>query len=98
MKKYGIIYIEYGKLFSCNFKRIVVKATNNETARDRFKRLAAYRTNTILERLRVLGNCANRQVYEYTKEDIDKIFLAIEKAVKETKAKFRDTAKEKFKL
>lgn len=71
---------------------------NNETARDRFKRLAACRTNTILERLRVLGNCANRQVYEYTKEDIDKIFSAIEKAVKETKAKFQSTTKEKFKL
>ena len=72
--------------------------TNNETARDRFKRLVAYRTNTILERLRVLGNCSNRQVYEYTKEDIDKVFLAIENALKETKAKFRVPNKDKFKL
>lgn len=72
--------------------------TNNETARDRFKRLATLRTNTVLERLRVLGNCANRQVYEYTKEDIDKIFSAIEKAMRETKAKFRVPNKEKFKL
>lgn len=75
-----------------------MKDINNETARDRFKRLATYRTNTILEKLRVLGNCANRQVYEYTKEDVDKIFSAIEKAVKETKAKFWGLTKEKFKL
>ena len=75
-----------------------MKVTNNETAHDRFKRLATYRTNTILERLRVLGNCSNRQVYEYTKDDIDKIFNAIEKVVKETKAKFRVPDKDKFKL
>ena len=75
-----------------------MKDTNKETARDRFRRLAAYRTNIILERLRVLGNCSNRQVYEYTKEDIDKIFSAIEKVVKETKAKFRVPNKNKFKL
>ena len=75
-----------------------MKNINNETSRERFKRLAAYRTNTIIERFRVLGNCSNRQVYEYTKEDIDKIFDAIEKAVKETKAKFRVPDKDKFKL
>lgn len=75
-----------------------MKDINNETAHDRFKRLAAYRTNAILERLRVLGNCANRQVYKYTKEDVDKIFSAIEKATKETKAKFQIQRKEKFEL
>ena len=75
-----------------------MKDINNESARDRFKRLAAYRTNTIIERLRVLGNCSNRQVYEYTKDDIAKIFTAIDKAVKETKAKFKYPNKEKFKL
>ena len=75
-----------------------MKDLSKETARDRFKRLAAYRTNTILVRLRVLGNCANRQVYEYTEGDIDKIFSAIEKAVKETRAKFRSPTKDKFKL
>ncbi len=97
-EKYGIIYTEYEKLFCFNFKETIMKVADNETARDRFKRLAAYRTNTILERLRVLGNCANRQVYEYTKEDIDKIFAAIEKAVKETRTKFQGTTKAKFKL
>ncbi|MCK4330606.1 hypothetical protein KAX02_12285 [candidate division WOR-3 bacterium] len=75
-----------------------MKDLKKETAQERFKRLATYRTNTIIERLRVLGNCSNRQVYEYTKEDIEKIFSAIEKAVKETKAKFRVPNKDKFKL
>ena len=71
----------------------------NETSEERFKRVAIKRTNEILKRLRILGNCSNRQVYAYTKEDIDKIFSAIEKRVKEIKAKFNHPEKEeKFKL
>ena len=43
-----------------------------ETNRNRFIRLATLRTNTVLKRLKVLGNCANRSVYEYTEQDINK--------------------------
>lgn len=71
---------------------------NGETPAERFKRLATIRTNSVLERLRVLGNCSNRQVYEFTKEDIDKIFAAIDQAVKETKSKFHFPKRKNFKL
>lgn len=71
---------------------------NNETPAERFKRLATSRTNIVLDRLRVLGNCSNRQVYEYTKEDIEKIFSAIERALKETKSKFHFPKSKNFKL
>lgn len=73
---------------------------NNETSEQRFKRLAAQRTNQIIEKLRILGNCSNRQVYKYSMEDVDKIFSAIEKKAKEIKAKFTqyEKNKEKFKL
>ena len=71
---------------------------NNETPAERFKRLATLRTNIVLDRLRVLGNCSNRQVYEYTKEDIEKIFSAIERALKETKSKFHFPKSKNFKL
>lgn len=70
----------------------------NETPRERFKRLATMRTNEVLKRLRVLGNCANRQYYEYTESDIESIFSAIEKRAKETKTKFYFEKEEKFKL
>lgn len=70
----------------------------SETSRDRFKRLAELRTNEVLKRLRILGNCSNRQVYEYTKTDIEKIFSTIEKKIKETKVRFRFPKEEKFKL
>jgi hypothetical protein len=70
----------------------------NETRAERFKRLATQRTNAVMKRLRILGNCSNRQPYEYTKEDIDKIFAAIDRAVKETRARFRFSKEVNFKL
>ena len=71
---------------------------NKESPKDRFKRLATQRTNTVLKRLKVLGNCANRQNYDYTEQDIETIFSAIEKKVKEIKSRFHFTKEEKFKL
>ena len=72
---------------------------NNETPEQRFKRIATLRTNQILDKLRILGNCSNRQIYHYDKEDIDKIFATIEKKVREVKSKFNSTTKdEKFEL
>jgi len=74
------------------------KAPKNETRQERFKRLAALRTNEVLRRLKVLGNCANRSAYEYTEEDVNKIFAAIEKRIKEIKAKFHFPKEKEFKL
>ena len=71
----------------------------NEEKRERFKRLATQRTNTILLRLKILGNCANRSAYDYTEEEINKIFLEVERRVRETKAKFHfPKHKKEFKL
>ena len=70
----------------------------NEHPRDRFKRLATARTNIVLKRLKVLGNCSNRNIYEYDESDIDKIFSEIERRVKEIKAKFHFPKKKEFKL
>ncbi len=72
--------------------------THDEHPRDRFKRLASLRTNLVLQRLKVLGNCSNRSIYEYDEKDIDKIFSEIERKVKETKAKFHYPKKKEFKL
>jgi len=70
----------------------------NEHPRDRFKRLATQRTNIVLKRLKVLSNCANRQIYEYDEQDVEKIFSEIERKVKEAKAKFHFPKKREFKL
>ncbi len=73
---------------------------SNELKRDRFIRIAEARTNKILEMIRLLGNCSSRANYEYTEEDIKKIFGAIEKELKITKNKFLgiETKDERFTL
>jgi len=74
------------------------QSPKNEHPRDRFKRLATKRTNDVLHRLKVLGNCSNRSIYQYDEEDIEKIFSEIEHKVREIKAKFHYPKKEGFKL
>ncbi len=72
----------------------------SETKRDRFVRLAEARTNKILEMMRLLGNCSSKANYEYTDEDIKKIFGTLEKELKNTKNRFLgiDTKEERFTL
>ena len=48
-----------------------------ETPRERFKRIATYRVNMVLDRLDKLANCANRNYYEYTEEDVKEMLLML---------------------
>lgn len=59
-----------------------------ESKRERFVRLAEARTNKILDMMKLLGNCSSKSNYEYTEEDVKKIFGAIEREMKNTRAKF----------
>lgn len=70
----------------------------SDNKRERFKRLAVYRTNEVLKRLNVLGNCANRSAYEYSEEEVNKIFSEIDKTVKNVKSKFTFPKSKIFKL
>ncbi|HHT9105923.1 MAG TPA: hypothetical protein ACFYD7_08645 [Candidatus Wujingus californicus] len=69
-----------------------------ESRHERFKRLASKRTNEILEKIRILGNCSNKSSYEYTEEEINRIFSEIDKQLKLTKSKFLAGKRERFKL
>ena len=69
-----------------------------ETRQERFKRLAVYRTNAVLEKLRILGNLSNRANYDYSDEDVRKIFRAIEKEIGILKPKFLVKSRREFKL
>lgn len=67
--------------------------------KERFKRVAENRTNRIIESIRLLGNCSNKSNYEYSEEDVKKIFSAIESELKETKQKYQaKTKNRKFEL
>lgn len=78
-------------------KEMVKPKVDGETKQEKFKRIASARTQRILEDLRLLGNCANTATYQYTEEDVNKIFSTIEKEVKRVKTLF-DKPKVKFSL
>lgn len=56
------------------------------TKRERFTKVASNRVQNVLHYLNLLKNCANKSNYEYTQEDVDKMFSEISKAVREAKA------------
>ena len=59
-----------------------------ETNRERFVRIAESRTQKIIDMIELLGNCSNQYNYEYTQKDVEKMFSAIESALKASKARF----------
>ena len=75
---------------------------NAESKSERFVRIAEARTNKIIDMIQLLGNCSNRTTYDYTKDDVKKIFGAIESELKIAKAKFdagdSDVKEKKFTL
>ncbi len=68
------------------------------SSRERFKSLAESRTNSILNSLRILSHCSNKTLYEYSNEEIEKIFRAIEESVQEARSKYKDKERKKFTL
>ncbi len=69
-----------------------------ETKNEKFKRLAEKRTNAVLEKVRVLANLSNRSQYEYSEEEVEEIYRAIERELRKTKSKFlnKGRANQKF--
>jgi hypothetical protein len=72
--------------------------TRSESKSAAFRRLASKRTNVVIDRLRILGHCANPQLYEYSQEDVKKIFRAIEADLRAVKAKFKNSTRSEFEL
>ena len=54
--------------------------------RERFTKVASNRVQNVLHYLNLLKNCANRSNYEYTQEDLDKMFGEITRVLKDVKA------------
>lgn len=71
----------------------------NESKKEKFVRLAENRTNKALEMIRLIGNLSNRSVYDYSAEDVEKIFNALEDEIKLAKKQFTEIGRtDKFKL
>lgn len=56
--------------------------------RIKFEKVAENRVDKVLDGLRLLGNCSNRNNYEFTKDDVDYMFDEIRKAVKDAQSRF----------
>ncbi len=63
-------------------------AKDNETKSEKFIRISEYRTNKAVDAIGRLENLSNRGAYEYTQEQVDAMFLALESRIAEVKAKF----------
>ena len=71
-----------------------------ESKRDKFIRIVETRTNKATEMIRLIGNCANTASYEYSEEDVKRIFSYLEKELKNARNKFSgsETEEGKFSL
>ena len=68
--------------------------------RDKFVELAEKRTNRAINDIRLLGNLANRNNYEYSDSDSKAIIRALDDELKLLKAKFEQSSRgeKEFKL
>lgn len=65
-----------------------------------FVRIAESRTNKIIESITLLGNLSNTSYYEYTPDQVEAIFSAIQDELDTQKKRFfeKETKKKKFRL
>ena len=63
-------------------------AKENETKAEKFIRIGEYRMNKAVDAIGRLENFANRSFYEYTQEQVDAMFQALEGRGVEVKVRF----------
>ncbi len=59
-----------------------------ETPRDKFTRLATNRVNNALKYIQLIGNLSNRSNYDYSNEDIEKIYATLGEELRKSKQRF----------
>lgn len=64
-----------------------------ESKSHKFKRLAKSRGELATKYLQLLGNLSNRNNYEYTAEEVRKVFSVIEEELKHAKSRFNSKKK-----
>jgi hypothetical protein len=60
--------------------------------RAKFVELVENRTNRAIKDVRLIGNLANRNAYDYSAEDVKKIFRALQRELDAAKARFSGDA------
>lgn len=67
--------------------------TADETRHEKFRRLAESRVNRVLNDIRLIGNLSNRNNYDYTSEEIEKIFRTLDSELKQIKGRFLESVR-----
>ena len=74
------------------------KSSLDMTNRERFQSFAEARTNKALAAIKSIGHLHNTQYYESTPQEVNKIFAALNEAIKEANSKFKNKKNGEFKL
>ena len=58
--------------------------------RDKFLELANNRVNRTIKDIRLIGNLSNRSAYEFSEEDLRKIFRALQRELEAARSRFSE--------
>ena len=67
----------------------------NEEKRKKFMENAGKRVNKVMHDIQILEPMARSSVYDFTKEDVEKMFYAMQESLNSTKAEFEKKFEEK---
>jgi len=71
---------------------------DNDTKNERFKRLAKQRGERALKDIHLIGNLSNRNNYDYSEQEIKKLFSILDDELKSAKSKFDTKRKREIKF
>lgn len=69
-----------------------------ESKDERFKRVVQKRVQNVLDSLRRLSQCSNKRMYNWDKEQLKKIWAAVDKEMNHCKESFEAAEPDEFKL
>ena len=78
-------------------ERIVEKMVVNEEKRNKFMEFAGKRVNNVMHDIQILEPMARSSAYDFTKEDVEEMFNAMQETLNDAKAEFYKKFEEKAK-
>lgn len=71
---------------------------NNETKNEKFKRLAKQRGDRALKDINLLGNLSNRNNYEYSDQEVKRLFSILDEELRSANEKFKTRLKREIRF
>ncbi len=62
--------------------------------RKKFVELAEARVNKTIKNIRLIGNLSNKSFYEYSKDDVSRIFRTLQKELDAAKSRYVDSGQD----